>query len=131
MKDLDNVEQVYNNPIVNITEGVKLLRQNQDLSLQLRRSVALLDAALLQFKSTPSSSHTPSHRSHTRESNPVRRGATPSRDLRHRLHNVDAHTIINEQHRQREENEKKRREEYERQWGPLGGNKGGNLPPQF
>ena len=36
MKDLDNVEQVYNNPIINITEGVKLLRQNQDLSPQLR-----------------------------------------------------------------------------------------------
>ena len=36
IKDLDNVEQVYNNPLTNIAERVKILRQNQDLSPQLR-----------------------------------------------------------------------------------------------
>ena len=96
MKDLDNVEQVYSNPIINIAEGVKILRQNQDLSPQLRQSVALFDAALLQFENTPSSSHTPSHRSHTRESNPVQRGAATSKDLCHHLANLDARTIISE-----------------------------------
>ena len=33
LKDLDNVKQVYNNPLINIAEGIKILRQNQDLSL--------------------------------------------------------------------------------------------------
>ena len=41
-KDFGNVEQVYNNPLANIAEGVRILHENQDMSSQLRRSVALL-----------------------------------------------------------------------------------------
>ena len=51
-------------------------------------------------------------------------------DLRDRLANRDARAIISERHRQREEDERKRWEEYDCQWGPLDGHRVGNQPPQ-
>ena len=64
---------------------------------------------------------------HAGESNPPSQpGAAAGGFLRDRLAYRDAQVVISERHCQREEDERKRQEEYDRQWGPLGGHNAGN-----
>ena len=80
--------------------------------------------------STPTNNPMISHRPYVKRFKITQPSAAADGDLRYRLANIDARRIISERCHQREDDERKRREEYDRQWGPHSGCSISNQPPQ-